>query len=145
MANTIDPSNYLSSIQNQNTTNSSSGSNTLGKDDFLKLLMTQLENQDPTDPMSDTDYISQMANFSSLEQMTNMSTSLDNFIQNQEQNQFLQASMLIGKTVTYMNDQNQETTGVVKSVSFNNGQTSFQLTDNANTTITSSQITNIAQ
>ena len=82
--------------------------------------------------MSDTDYISQMANFSSLEQMTNMSTSLNNFIQNQEQNQFLQASMLIGKTVTYTNDQNQGVTGVVKSVTFNNGQTSFQLNDGSN-------------
>lgn len=143
VSNTIDPSNFLSSVQNQTATQSS-GSNTLGKDDFLKLLMTELENQDPTNPMSDTDYISQMANFSSLEQMTNMSTSLNNFIQNQEQNQFLQASMLIGKTVTYTNDQNQDTTGVIKSVTLNNGQTSFQLSDDANTNITSSQITGIS-
>ncbi len=50
-------------------------SQNLGKDDFLKILITQLTTQDPTAPMQDKDFIAQMAQFSSLEQMTNMSTS----------------------------------------------------------------------
>ena len=44
----------------------------LGREDFLKILITQLTHQDPTQPMEDRDFIAQMAQFSSLEQMVNM-------------------------------------------------------------------------
>ena len=47
-------------------------SENLGKDDFMKILIAQLTHQDPTEPMKDTEFIAQMAQFSTLEQMTNM-------------------------------------------------------------------------
>lgn len=52
-----------------------SAQTTLGQDDFLKILITQLQHQDPTSPMEDKDFIAQMAQFSSLEQIRNMSQS----------------------------------------------------------------------
>jgi flagellar basal-body rod modification protein FlgD len=140
MTNTIDSTNLLSNYQNQT---KSTGSSSLGKDDFLKILMTQLQNQDPLNPMQDQDFISQMATFSSLEQMTNLNTSMDNFVKSAAQNQFMQASSMIGKTVTYLDNQDNEMTAVVKSVLFKDGSTSFQLNDNNQTSITSAQITKI--
>ena len=84
--------------------------NELGKDDFLKLLITQLQNQDPTDPMENQEFIAQMAQFSSLEQMTNLSTSfakMASFISSQE------AAITLGKTVE-LNVGDTTTTGIVE-------------------------------
>lgn len=74
------------------TTSNSKNRNTgeLGKDDFLNLLVTQLRYQDPLKPMEDKEFIAQMAQFSSLEQMQNMNTSFES----------VKAFSLIGKRVT---------------------------------------------
>ncbi|PLR77640.1 flagellar hook assembly protein FlgD [Bacillus sp. V3-13] len=212
MTNTIDSSLLLRSYQDSKR---KTGSGILGKDDFLKILMTQLQNQDPMNPMQDKDFVAQMATFSTLEQITNMGASINRFVEAQEQNQLvafsqfvgkevtwhkviesddpnadpviqkgsgrvaslqfkdnkanfiledgtilepgnisqineaskesslLQASMLIGKTVTYVNDKKEEIAAAVKSVSFKDGKILFQLNDEAGTTINSSQITKI--
>lgn len=140
MTNSIDSSLLLNNYQNQKKT---TGSSSLGKDDFLKILMTQLQNQDPLNPMQDQDFISQMATFSSLEQMTNLNSSMDNFIKSAQQNQFMQASSMIGKTVAYLDEQGNELKSLVKSVLYKDGTTSFQLDDSNQTSITSGQITKI--
>lgn len=70
----------VNNFNKTNTVNGRTSSQQLGKDDFLKLLLTQLTNQDPTSPMEDTQFISQMAQFSSLEQMTNMNESFKKMV-----------------------------------------------------------------
>lgn len=71
----------------------------LGQDDFLKLLLTQMQNQDPANPMEDKEYMAQMAQFSSLEQLTKVNTSLENMIGGQAQEQMVSAVNFIGKEV----------------------------------------------
>ncbi|MCD5322687.1 MULTISPECIES: flagellar hook assembly protein FlgD [Pontibacillus] len=96
----IDPSLYLKSQQQTRTVDAGSNS-MLGKDDFLKILMTQLQNQDPTSPMKDKEFISQMTSFSTLEQMTNMSSAIEKLSQAQNFAPIVKYSSMIGKQVSY--------------------------------------------
>ena len=92
----IDPSLYL-----HNQPKDRAPSSELGKDEFMKILMTQLQHQDPTSPMDDREFISQMATFSSLEQMTNMASSIDMLVQSQMVSPVIQYSHMIGKEISY--------------------------------------------
>lgn len=92
------------------------GSDKLGKEEFLRLLVCQLQNQDPLNPQNDTEFVSQLAQFSSLEQMTNMNATLSN----------TSAYGLVGKEVivqsTDANGQVKETRGIVDYVGMENGE-----------------------
>ena len=82
--------------------------NTLGKDDFLRLLVTRLANQDPSSPMQDEQFIAQMAQFTQLEQMQNMNSNLEkalsaDFLLSQTINNTM-ATSLIGRTVKVQSD-----------------------------------------
>ena len=74
------------------------GGEFIGKDGFLKLLITQLQNQDPLEPMSNEDFASQLAQFSSLEQMQNLNES---FAQLMDLTKIGSSASLIGKTVSF--------------------------------------------
>ncbi len=105
----IDPSTVFAPIKDgkveagstpTDTSQKTVGTNALGKDAFLQLLVTQMQYQDPLEPTADTEFISQLAQFSSLEEMQNLNESLDalanqlSYIQMQSF-----ASNLVGKNV----------------------------------------------
>ena len=84
----------------------------LGKEDFLKILLTQLAHQDPTAPMEDKEFIAQMAQFSSLEQMTNMAA---DFARMARMLRVTEASGSLGKAVE-INTENETVHGVVRAI-----------------------------
>ncbi len=84
----------------------------LGKDEFLTLLIAQLSHQDPTNPMDNTEFVAQMAQFSSLEQMHNMANGFDKIASVMHNND---AISTIGKTVD-IELGSDKVTGVVEKV-----------------------------
>ncbi len=94
----------------------------LGKDQFLKLFVAQLQHQDPMNPMNDSEFMGQMASFSTLEQVANLAAA----------NEKIAASLsstsaigLIGRTVTYTNANKQLHTGTVEKVTTTDGKPSL--------------------
>ncbi|MDA3822663.1 MAG: hypothetical protein PF450_08670 [Bacteroidales bacterium] len=74
----------------------SPGINGMGKESFLKLLVTQLRHQDPTKPMEDKEFIAQMAQFYSLEQISNLNKEMKSLLQS---SQATEANSLLGKRI----------------------------------------------
>jgi flagellar basal-body rod modification protein FlgD len=107
--------NRIAAEHNARVNSDRSSQQSLGKDDFLKLLLTQLANQDPTAPLEDKEFIAQMAQFSSLEQMNNMAA---DFAKMARMLQVTEASSALGKSVEIVEGDNV-IQGAVKAVSRN--------------------------
>ncbi|KOS63003.1 flagellar hook assembly protein FlgD [Lysinibacillus agricola] len=115
------------------------GNSELGKDAFLQLLITQLQHQDPTNPMDDREFISQMAQFSSLEQMQNMTKTMESLLASQQQTQLMSYTTFVGKEVKWHEitdelDEDKkpiinEGTGIIESLKFVDGDVVFVLAD----------------
>ncbi|PHJ14033.1 flagellar hook capping protein FlgD [Fervidobacterium sp. SC_NGM5_G05] len=91
----------------------------LDKEAFLKLLITQLKSQDPLEPMKDRDFIAQMSQLSSLEQVMNMSKSVQSFVDTAAQLYRTQAVSMIGKTAVVKTNVINVENGVPESKVFN--------------------------
>ena len=129
MANVNNVATTYQSSSASGTSSTNKSNDDLGKDAFLNLLITQLRYQDPMSPMEDKDFIAQMAQFTSLEQMQNMNSSM----------QMSQASSLIGMQVRWTDaSSQQELSGIVQSVRMVNNEPKLVV---GNTSITLNQVT----
>ena len=110
------PYNSTSSMSNDST-------QTLLKDDFLKLLIVQLKNQDPLSPVDNSQFLAQLAQFSSLEQMSNMAKSVEELNKNMtwlySQTLLTQGAAMIGKEAVGIGSNGQEVSGLISSVKWN--------------------------
>jgi flagellar basal-body rod modification protein FlgD len=94
----------------ENVARASNKKQELGKDQFLSILIKQLQNQDPMQPMEDKEFIAQMAQFTSVEQLINISKQLNAMSQS-----LGNVSGLIGKEISWIDDANKDQGGESKS------------------------------
>jgi flagellar basal-body rod modification protein FlgD len=107
-----DPSNTKSTSQ----TSSTSSSNSVDYNTFLQLLIAEMKNQDPTNPMDTSQYMSQFAQLSTVEQATLTNSKLDSLLSSQA---LTQADGLIGRNVSFTDSTGATFTGKIASVSIN--------------------------
>lgn len=93
-------------------------STVMGKDDFLTLLLTQLQNQDPLNPTDSTEYTAQLAQFSSLEQLSNVNANLEYMQLYQASINNAQAVSFIGKEIISLGNDIQVTEGQAENCRF---------------------------
>ncbi len=115
----------LEALQSKEAEKSSSN---LDKDAFLRLLVEQLKNQDPLDPLKNEDFIAQLAQFNSLEEMINLNESFATMAQAQ---QLSQASGLVGQTIAFQDSEGEMYTGMVESVTVEDGVPALQVGDHS--------------
>lgn len=90
----------VSDVYSQANTSKTQDNSVMGKDDFLTLLVAQLQHQDPLNPAESTEFTAQLAQFSSLEQLQNIDATLNGFEVYQSTLNNIQSSEFIGKQVT---------------------------------------------
>jgi Flagellar hook capping protein len=136
-------------IQNR-PANTSKQNNVMGKDDFLRLLIAQLQNQDPLNPMEDKEFIAQMANFSSLEQMANLNKSMEGFIETQNKMNVLSLQQYLGSNLSwqhiyYVDEEPfvEMKNGTVASISMQDGKARLVMDDGSEIAV--EQITKVNQ
>ena len=98
----------------------------IGQDQFMQLLVTQLRNQDPMEPVKQQDFLGQLAQFSSLAGIEKLNT---NFAESLKFQQLSQGGALVGSRVEYANAQGESKTGMIDSARVLNGELRFQIGD----------------
>jgi flagellar basal-body rod modification protein FlgD len=108
----------IDGISGAGSTAATTPTNNLGKQEFLQLLVTQLKNQDPLDPLNDREFISQMAQLSTLESTNGLAAQVTEMVAGQQRNQALQ---MVGHDVEYAGSSGDLVRGRVTGVSLDAG------------------------
>ena len=157
---TVNGVTYDASTYSASTSTSSTTSSALDKETFLKLLVTQMEYQDPLDPQDNSEYLAELAQFSALEQMTNVADSLSSIstlVENMDTSLLVgQLSNMIGKEIQWQttsivtgdDGQSYETTktfeGTISGVSISDGSPTLVVNSDGKTySVAISEITRV--
>jgi flagellar basal-body rod modification protein FlgD len=143
-ASSVQPISSLVNINQPGTATATSSASTLGPNDFLELLTTELENQDPTQPADPTESVTQLAQMSELQYQQQLTSSFQSF---QSNFGVMQAASLIGKQATVntgssssgsssSTTQGQTVTGTISTIDVQNGQPYFTMTGSNGQTLT---------
>jgi flagellar basal-body rod modification protein FlgD len=116
------------------------GTNDIGKDGFLQLMLAQMKFQNPLEPMDTSQQLLQQASFTQVEELQNLNASLQTF------NELTQGTNLVGKSVQYSQEEGQATqSGIVKSLVLDQGKVRLEVETNGKLeTIQQKQITKIS-
>lgn len=106
-------------ISNNKAATPAKKSNDLGQDAFLQLMITQMKNQDPLSPQSNSEFVAQLAQFSSVQGLEKLNTNFNSFSSSFQSNQALQASSLVGRSVSVVGDKSILNPGGIVSGSVN--------------------------
>lgn len=98
MVDSVSSSSFIRTAEELSAANADAGKE-LGKNEFLKLMIAQLEHQDPLSPQEGGEFIAQLAQFSSVEGIENLNTSMNSAVTSFQSSQALQATSMIGRTV----------------------------------------------
>lgn len=130
----LSPEMYL---QNAKREERVTGPESMGKDAFMKILIAQLQNQDPTNPMKDNEFIAQMAQFTALEQTMKLADAFEKFAEVQSETQLIQYNQFVGKEIVWHNitdEENEDGTpvieegrNVINGIRFESGSVVFTL------------------
>jgi flagellar basal-body rod modification protein FlgD len=129
---------YTQGTSSSKTTTKNSSSTSGTSDQFMSLLLAQMTNQNPLEPMNDTEMVNQMVSMNSLTELQKISKAITALTQT---NEFVSASSLMDKSVTYLDSDSKKVTGTVTGVSLKNSEVYLTVDDKS---VALSSITSVA-
>jgi flagellar basal-body rod modification protein FlgD len=129
---------YTPETSKTKSSSSSTSSSKSTSDQFMSLLLAQMTNQNPLEPMNDTEMVNQMVSMNSLTELQKISKAITSLTQT---NEFVSASALMDKSVTYLDSDSKKVTGTVTGVTLKNSEVYLTVDDKS---VALSSITSVA-